>query len=258
MRQGADLEALGYGERPHLNDLAGAGPDDRDAKDVAPLRGHDFDVAIGFSLRLRPVVLVVGPAQHVDLAVLCARLRFTEADVGKLGVGEDDPRHGAAGGSGAEAEQRSAEDDTGVVCSNVAISRAASRITDREDATVPRSETGVDFDRLIGDGDARGLESQIGNIGLPPGGNKQIAAFDGFGSVTAFNLDRDAVLITGDTGNPDAFADVDAFVGKSGEQDDCEFGIFVRNGMGANRSPSGASRDGDKLARTRVPSIRRR
>src|ERR1041384_1484738 len=71
---GADIESARERERPGRDQLARLRPDDGRSEDAAILRRNDLDVAVGFPLGLRPVIVVIGPAQHADLLVAPARL----------------------------------------------------------------------------------------------------------------------------------------------------------------------------------------
>ena len=60
---------------------------------MQPLRiGHHLDVAARLALRLGAVVVVIGPAQQPDVAVLLACLALGEPDMGQFRVGEGDAR----------------------------------------------------------------------------------------------------------------------------------------------------------------------
>ena len=69
-----DVEAVVDGECPGADLLAGRGADDGCAEDQSLRVGHHLDMAARLALGLGAVVVVVGPAQQPDVAVLLARL----------------------------------------------------------------------------------------------------------------------------------------------------------------------------------------
>ena len=66
---------------------------------MVPVRpGDNLDEAVGLALALGAVVVGIGPAIDADAAIVLARFRLGEADLGELGVGIDDARNGAGAG----------------------------------------------------------------------------------------------------------------------------------------------------------------
>src|SRR5262249_38730845 len=72
----ANVEALGDGQGPCGDQLAGTGADDGGAQDAPARVGYHLDMAHGFALGLGAVVLVIGPAQHPHLAPAAAPARL--------------------------------------------------------------------------------------------------------------------------------------------------------------------------------------
>ena len=78
------LQLLRDREGPHLDELARLRPHDGGAEDATTLGRHDLDVADGLALGLGPIVLVIGPAQHVNLASRLRGLGLRQADTGAV------------------------------------------------------------------------------------------------------------------------------------------------------------------------------
>ncbi len=223
MRHGLDVHALGYGERPHLDQLAGVGADDARADDLARRRRDDLGVTQSGALGLGPVVLVHRPAQHADAAIFATGGIFGEADMRDLGIGEGHPGYDLGVHPGRQPEQRAADDDAGVVVGHVRVLHAARHVADGKDTAVRRHKPPVHLDAALVVLDAGRFEIETGDIRRAAGGDQEIAALDEARHAVLRDLDVDQVGTAGDAVDMGAFADVDAF----GRQPvDDEFGDF--------------------------------
>src|SRR3954464_6649871 len=160
----ADVEAARERERPCGDQFAGLRPDDTCAQNAAVFGGNDLDVALGRALSLGAVVFVVRPAQHADFLVALAGLRFGQADMRKLRIGEGDVRDQSVVHAGAQAKQRIPDHDPGVLVRRVG-EMAAGDVADRVSALVRRLQSPVDRNPGTVVFDARLLEFKTGDVG---------------------------------------------------------------------------------------------
>src|SRR5437762_10148284 len=89
--------------------------DDSGAEDAAVLGCHHLDMSVSLAFGLRTIVLVIGPAQYADRLVALACLRFGEARMRKLGIGECHPWDCVMTRLGRQAKQRVPDDDAGMI-----------------------------------------------------------------------------------------------------------------------------------------------
>src|SRR5271168_4338470 len=114
-----------------------------------------------------------------------------------------------------------------MLASNVGEFGSARRVTDSVDPSIGRSQPAVNFDGVLRDFHASGIEAEIGNAGLTPGCNQNCGPFDFLGLAVVVEFDDDFSDGTGNVLNPRAFADSDAFVGKLCEEHGSKLWIFV-------------------------------
>src|SRR6266851_6842672 len=175
-----ELQASADRQPPGLDELAGMRTDHRRPQHAPVAPRQHLDEAVRRALRLRPVVLVERPAQHLEVAAMrLERLGLGHADLGELRVGIGDPGQGAIIDLGRQAEQRVANDDAGVVAGDVRELRPARRIADGIDASVGGAQPGVnDESAALVRPDPGLVEVEAGQIGAAAGRHQDMRAFD--------------------------------------------------------------------------------
>ena len=197
-------------------------------ENLPALGRHHFDVTVRFALRLRAVVLVKRPAQYADaMPLLC--LRLGQADMGKLGIGEGDPRHEIIIDLHRQPEQRVADHKTRVIIRQMRELRAAGNVADGIDALVAGAQPLVDDDTARAILDAGLVEAEAFDVGAPAGRDQNVASFERFvTAVRALDADNDFLLRGFDGGNVDGRAQGDSLAHQSIKHNRGAFRILVR------------------------------
>src|SRR5262245_9484275 len=87
--QGTNMKPPPHRQGPGRDKFPGGAPYDGDAQHPAPAAGQYLDVAARGPFDAGAIVLVEGPAQHPYPDTPRSRLGLGQADMGELGVGED-------------------------------------------------------------------------------------------------------------------------------------------------------------------------
>src|SRR6185295_390443 len=93
IRQIANIERPCQRENPHCDQLTCLCADNCNTHYLTFFRRDDFYVAARFTLCLRAIIVVIGPARHTNPDPSLARPRFRKPGLGKLGIGKSDPRN---------------------------------------------------------------------------------------------------------------------------------------------------------------------
>src|SRR5262249_40103735 len=159
--KGADVEPLADRQGPGGDQLAGRRADDGGAQNAPAAVGYDLDMADDFALGLGPVVLVIGPAQHLDGNAAPTRLRLREADMGEFRVGEGHARDHVVVRLHPQAEQRVPQHQASVVVGEVGELPAPGGVADGVDAAVAGLQGAVHDDAGAVALDAGAFEVEI-------------------------------------------------------------------------------------------------
>ena len=98
----------------------------------------------GFALGLGAVILVVGPAQDLDIVPPAAGLRFGQADMRQFRIGKGDPRNRVRLDLAGEAKQRIPDHEPGMIVGAVGELWPAGGVANGVDAPIGGAQVPVD------------------------------------------------------------------------------------------------------------------
>src|SRR5262249_36719401 len=174
----AELDVLGHGDHPKLEQFAGFGADDGAAENGAIRPGNDLDEAFGFALALGAIIVGIRPTIDADAAIALACLCLGHANLGELGGGVNDPRDIDGARIWLQPEKRVPDHDTGVIVGKMGELRAADHVADSVDATVSGLELLVHLDAVVRVGDASALEAERLEVRLAAGGDEEMRSVE--------------------------------------------------------------------------------
>src|SRR5262249_32578423 len=153
------------------------------------LSRDDFDMAHRCVFRLRPIVLMIGPAQDANRVAAVFRLPLSQAGLRKFRIGEDDPRNLLLMHASWNAEEYIADDEASVVRSGVSERRLARHIANREDAAIGSPQPLVDDDAALPVFDPPSFQAEPVEVGPSPRCDENMACRDRLFAVWTSNDD---------------------------------------------------------------------